>query len=158
MPKKRFKNEEKKGGMRVRTGQAVVVSIPREGVEKIFNSQKEAAAYLNVDRFHVWQELNSFRGGSKTLNRRGVLVMAYEDYKGLTPIRCHQIKSIDPKRMRRKQRVHMLDLYTHEILDTFNSLREAADDLGVAYATSISRCCQGLAKSAHGYKWEYATE
>lgn len=140
----------------MRTGQCVVVSIPREGIEKIFNSQKEAAAYLDVDRFHVWQELNQFRGGSKTLNRRGILVMSYEDYEGLTPIRKHQVDLSGKSRIRKKQRVHMLDLYTHEILDTFDSLHRAADDLGIPYVSSISRCCKGLAQSAHGYKWEYA--
>ena len=140
----------------MRPGNRVVISIPRQGIEKVFNSQKEAAHYLNVDRFHVWQELNSFRGGSKRLNQQGVLVMAYEEYEGLAPVRKHQIKPIDPKRMRRKQRVHMLDLYTHEILDTFDSLHQAADDLGLNYASSISKCCRGLSRSAHGYKWEYA--
>ena len=142
----------------MKTGQAVVVAFPRQGIQKIFNSQKEAADYLQVNRYHVWQEIHQFRGGSKTLNERGALVMTYEEYEGLAPIRPHQTKPTNPLRKRRKQRVHMLDLYTHEILDTFPSLHQAANDLGIPYVTSISRCCRGLAKSAHGYKWEYATE
>ena len=140
----------------MRPGQMIVLTIPKEGIEKIFYSQKEVADYLQVDRFHVWQELNQFRGGSRALNKRGVLIMPYEEHEGLTPIRPHRIKPTDSKRKRRKQRVHMLDLYTHEILDTFESLHRAADDLGIPYVTSISRCCRGLSKSAHGYKWEYA--
>ena len=140
----------------MRPGKMVVVSIPNKGIEKIFNSQKEAAHYLNVDCFHVWQELNQFRGGSKTLNQRGILVMSYEEYEGLKPVRKHQVDLSGKSRIRKKQRVHMLDLYTHEILDTFDSLHRAADDLGIPYVSSISRCCKGLAQSAHGYKWEYA--
>ena len=140
----------------MRPGKVVVVSIPRQGIEKVFNSQKEAAEYLKVDRFHVWQELNQFRGGSKFLNQQGVLVMSYEEYEDLAPVRKHEVKPTDSQRMRRKQRVHMLDLYTHEILDTFDSLHQAAADLGLNYVSSISKCCRGLSRSAHGYKWEYA--
>lgn len=134
----------------------VVVSIPREGVERYFNSQKDAADYLGVDKFHIWSEINQHNGGSRTLQKRGVLVMTVADYEGLSPIRPHHTSSRSRFRGGKGQCVRMLDPDTHEILDCFDSLREAAEDMGVSYISSIVRCCKGLMKQAHGYKWEYA--
>lgn len=133
----------------------VVVSIPREGIEKFFNSQKEAANYLKVDKFHVWSEINNHNGGSRTLQKRGVLVMTVADYEGLSPVRPHYTSPHSRFHGGKGQQVRMLDPDTHEVLDVFESLREAAEDMGVNYISSIVRCCKGKMKLAHGYKWEY---
>lgn len=140
----------------MRTGMRIVVAIPAKGIEKIFESQRAAADYLGVDRYHIWQELNESRGRSRKLHRQGVLVMEYGEYEGLKPVRKHQIKAEGCFSGGKGQRVRMLDPYTHEILDEFESLHEAADDMGVNYVSSISRCCRGKMNVAHGFKWEYA--
>ena len=50
----------------------------------------------------------------------------------------------------------MLDPFTNEILDTFASTAEAAEDIGAKTPNMIGRCCRGKIKMAYGYKWEYA--
>lgn len=136
--------------------QQVVVSIPSQGIEKVFSSQKEAADWLGVDKFHVWAELNEHKSGSRTLQKRGVLVMSYADYRGLSPVRPHRISTDSRFKGSNGQKVRMLDPDTHEVLEVFNSLREAAEDVGVTYISSILNCCKGRMRLAHGYKWEYA--
>lgn len=42
-----------------------------------------------------------------------------------------------------------------EVLETFDSCTLAGESLGVG-ATWISACCLGKAKTAYGFKWEYA--
>ncbi len=41
-----------------------------------------------------------------------------------------------------------------ELIDSFNSISEAARSLGVS-VTSIQNCLKGRSKTAHGYKWKY---
>lgn len=54
--------------------------------------------------------------------------------------------------------VYMLDKNTGEILRTFLSAKNAAEELKKAYNANISRVCRGLRKTAYGYKWAYVPQ
>ena len=119
-----------------------------------FSTQKEIA-----DMFGVHESLvgATIQGGQTVLTRSGVLIYTLAEYEELAPIREHQIIPLPPKKSR-KRAVRMIDRYTHEILDEFESVKEACEDLGVSYTsgyTSIYRSCNGKIPTAYGYKWEY---
>ena len=42
-----------------------------------------------------------------------------------------------------------------EFVRAFRSEKEAVAFCGVTYNAGISRCLNGVAKTAHGYKWKY---
>lgn len=53
--------------------------------------------------------------------------------------------------------VYKIDKITGEILQKYNTLKEAAIDLNLPKATgsNISSCCSGRQKSAYGFFWKY---
>ncbi|MEA2016982.1 MAG: NUMOD1 domain-containing DNA-binding protein [Campylobacterota bacterium] len=55
-----------------------------------------------------------------------------------------------------KKRVSQIDISTGETLSTFESLREASDTTSFSQS-SISKCCSGKQKQAHGFVWKYIT-
>lgn len=65
----------------------------------------------------------------------------------------NKIDYIDP----RKRRVMQLDKNTKEVLKIFDSLKEAADEVGVGYI-NISRVCNGKNETSAGYRWKFADE
>lgn len=122
--------------------------------EIYFRTMDEGAEKLNTTK---WLVCGAIYGRSNTLQRRGIMVYRIEEYEGLEPVRkqrihCSPNASVNDKRCRR---VHMLDPYTCEILDTFDSIADASRDLRVKYSSSVSKCCRGEIPTAHGYKWEY---
>lgn len=42
-----------------------------------------------------------------------------------------------------------------ELLKSFNSIREAADEVGCRHSSNISACCKGKVQHASGYVWKY---
>lgn len=116
-----------------------------------FSTLKEMARQLNSTYDIV---LRTVQGRTTALSDQGVYIYPVEEYDELEPVREHKLGT--PAVIRRvPRRVHMLDRYTNEILDTFASLTEAVEDLGVPNGGSISRACQN-GGAAYGYKWEYA--
>ena len=55
-----------------------------------------------------------------------------------------------------KKRVLQLDKNTNEILNTFESINEAARSLGKTKGSHITEACQGKIKTPYGYKWQYS--
>ena len=58
-------------------------------------------------------------------------------------------------RQYKQKRVNMIDKNTGTILKTFNSMKIAAEQLGI-HKEQISSVCRGERKTAGGYKWRYA--
>lgn len=143
----------KKGNQR---SMRVVVAIPREGVEEVFNSQLEAAKFLNVDKTAVWAHINDYKGGNRGLHKRGVLIMTYEEYFDLTPKREHHIEPFAKQSGANGRRINQLDRYTHEVLATYRNMSDAARKLGLNSITGISKCCRGEIQHSNGFKWEFA--
>lgn len=57
---------------------------------------------------------------------------------------------------RRKLPVVKMDKLTGEVLEEFNSLKDAGKSLGCEKkAKSISKACKGINHTAYGYKWDY---
>lgn len=123
-----------------------------EDKEIYFSTYDEGAEKLNVTKWMVYANLND---KSTSLQRNGIFLYKIEDYQELVPVRQQRIDK--GYSQVRKRKVCMLDPFTCEVLDIFDSLREAADDLGVKFSTNIGKCCRGKVKIAYGYKWEYAS-
>lgn len=55
----------------------------------------------------------------------------------------------------RAKKVNQIDPKTNKIINTFISIRSAMCALNTNRSAGISNCCNGKAKTAHGYKWEF---
>lgn len=53
-----------------------------------------------------------------------------------------------------QRKVEQYDL-DGNLIETFDSCREAARKIGATYHVGISACCLGKQKTAYGYKWKY---
>lgn len=53
------------------------------------------------------------------------------------------------------RKINQLDKNTGEIINTFNSIKEAFCNLGKKYTGTIGDCLRGRSNTAYGYKWEY---
>ena len=120
---------------------------------KEFETQTEAATALGIDSWHIHAALRGTKGGSRLLESRGISFVSYEEYYDLKPIRKHRVKPGDNKK--KTKRVRAIDMYTHEIIDTYNSMTEAAEDTGT-HAPAIRKSCVREGITAAGYKWEFA--
>lgn len=129
----------------------VIVYNYLEDKELEFNSYKEAAKHLGVGAWVIRDLLIGASKTSRKLKNLGVTISLIDEKK----VREHKVGKLPKKTGSRKIKIHVLDLYTNEILDTYNSSREAADDVG-GHHTNITKCCRGTIKNAYGYKWEYA--
>ena len=45
-----------------------------------------------------------------------------------------------------------------EYICSYDTMREACEDLGIPFSGGLSACCLGKQKSSHGYKWFYADD
>lgn len=54
-----------------------------------------------------------------------------------------------------RKSVQMIDKDTNEVLNTFNSLTEAAQFFGKTKINNISSCANGRTHLAYGYKWKF---
>lgn len=126
------------------------------GEEIYFTTQADGALKLGTTRDVVSAALH---GRSNSLDKRGISLFKINEYEDKKPIREHKINN---KRwtsaMCKKRKVYMLDPYTHEKIDFFESITEAVEDLGINPKSigNIGRCCRGEIKTAFGFKWEFA--
>ena len=58
-------------------------------------------------------------------------------------------------KVNQKRPVQSLDLTTGEIISTYESIADAARDLGIVKGNHITEACQGKIKSAYGFRWQY---
>lgn len=130
---------------------AIVVVNKKTDEVKHYNTIQEGIADLG---FLENQFYSALKGKTNKLTNAGYLVYEYAEYYGLTKLREHNT-SVTVKKYDRNIPVYMLDPYTNEILDKFDSIQDAANDIGVNYLIAIKKCCSGIYKTAHGYKWEY---
>ena len=56
---------------------------------------------------------------------------------------------------KRKKSVYMCDIKTHEVLQKFDSAKDAGDFLHKINGSQITACCRGRISSAYGYFWRY---
>ncbi|MTP73642.1 hypothetical protein GMB80_11960 [Turicibacter sanguinis] len=138
--------------MKVPKSNGVIIYFFKENKEIEFSSYVEAAKYLNVGPWIIRGAITGQQKLPKKLVELGVLVTLIET----KPVRKHKQNSIK-KNGRRGTKVHALDLYTNEIIDTYNTVKEAAEDVG-GTRSNITRACRGSINHAYGYKWEYADE
>lgn len=129
----------------------VVVYHYLEDKELEFDSYKEASKHLGVGAWVIRDLVIGASKSSRVLKDLGVTISLIETEQ----VREHKVGKLPKKMGSKKIKVHALDLYTNEILDTYESTREASEDVG-GHHSNITRCCRGDIKSAYGYKWEYA--
>lgn len=75
-----------------------------------------------------------------------------------------QIGEVDPKTIveekpkQEKRFIQQIDIYTEQVVNTFESTRVAAKAMGVATNSHIIEACNGKLEMAYGYKWRYISE
>lgn len=86
----------------------------------------------------------------KIREKRALQKMSPESYKKAlaTKIKNNTLRNIH---------VNQIDMYTGVIIKEWNSLSDAANQLGLK-VSNICKVCQGKRKSTGGYKWEYKQE
>lgn len=121
------------------------------GKEVYFTSYDDGAEKLGISRNVLAANANK---RSFSLEKKGILLRKLEE----CPVREHRIVTNEEDRrgLPKKRKVYMLDPYTHEILDEYDSAVEAVKDLNEKSPSIISKCCRGLVGTAYGFKWEYA--
>ena len=133
----------------------VIVYFVEKDQEMQFANYVEAAQYLGVGKWTVRDAVVNVNH-PKILQRMNIIVSPLE----VEVVRNHHIKTpTHPGRGGAK--VNALDIYTNEIIDTYQTIKEAAMDVNsqakiTSIAGNIIRCCRGKGKQAYGYKWEYA--
>lgn len=80
-----------------------------------------------------------------------VLAEKIEKTKRRKPFSKESVKKRAKKQMKK---VNMLDKNTGEILNTFNSIKEAGEFVSIDHSC-ISRACGGEYKTSGGYSWEF---
>ena len=141
------------GGKLVAKPTRVIMIDANSDQVKEFETQTEAATALGIDSWHIHAALRGTKGGSRLLENKGISFVSYEEYHDLKPIREHRVRPGDSKR--KAKRVHAIDMYTHEIIDTYDSMTEAAEDTDTN-APAIRKSCIKEGITAAGYKWEFA--
>lgn len=132
-----------------RTG--VSLYFTETGKELEFYSIADAARYLNVSPWVIRDVIIGKRENSKILKSLNIIASKI-DYEPVRKINYSEPPKQDGTK---KVRVRLLDLYTNEIIDEYDSVKEAAEDNGVL-PNNITRCCRGEIKYYLGYRWEYA--
>lgn len=101
----------------------------------------------NIEKFNVVNHMD----GNKTNNHYTNL-----EWTDLSGNIRHCIDKIRLNHKNTGRRVNRIDLKTGLIIDTFISLREAFNKIGLTGSVSrISAVCKGKAKEAYGYGWSY---
>ncbi len=67
-----------------------------------------------------------------------------------------EIPTLSKKPNNLQKQVKQLIIPSREIKEIFSSLSDASSKTGFS-SSSISKCCTGKQKKAHGYQWEYVS-
>lgn len=90
---------------------------------------------------------------------KGYVFMYLDEYRNRNKraIICNIIrKKKHVKKLRgNKTKVLKISLETNRIVKEYDSISEAAKEIGVKNGVAISNCCRGVQKTAYGYKWRY---
>ena len=140
-------------GYNLRTGGRKDYTYPpdvRERMSNIKRGQRHTQETIEKIRAAHLGENNHFYGKrhteeSKAKMRRAKLGRKLSEE---TKIKLRQNKP-------NKRMVNQIDPKTHQVINTFSSIRGAADYVGVK-RSNISCCCRGVYATSAGYYWEYA--
>ena len=64
------------------------------------------------------------------------------------------VKAIEKIAEKNSKKLCQLNMETNEIINIYNSIKEAAELLNLDRG-SISKCCNGKRKSVGGFKWKF---
>lgn len=132
---------------------------------KLKDSQWEKAWMLSqnsltVMSWDMWEkEKKTVNKISKELNVEASTIRRYLrqgvrlgkcNYDGEIEILKNQAKASES----RKRKIEQLDLKTLEVIKVYESIAEAAFELGVNHS-NISKVCNGKRETAYGYAWKY---
>jgi len=99
----------------------------------------------------TYLELQSCIDVAKKLNCHSDSVSKVLKNANIPIVDCHKVI-----RQKYSKPVNQYDLKTHELLNTYSSLTEAEQAIGVERGhVHISDCCRGRRKSAYGYYWQF---
>ena len=109
------------------------------------------------------QEFKSIAAAAKFTNIAHTSILKVCQKKGHTAGGFRWSYSEEPLEIRKsiggtKKKILQISKENNEIIQTFNSLTEAAKSLGNKSAGCIGEVCNGKRKSAYGYIWKYLNE
>lgn len=111
---------------------------------------KEIAIALGVDSHTITNYLHGYGIDSSTIYSRANKL---KDNSISQPIAARKAKEINSKS------VYQLNKETDEIINTFNSLSDAARAINKPNGISdISKVCKGKQKTAYGFKWKFVNQ
>lgn len=112
-----------------------------------------------LGRDHVTlEEVLNLRVGKKPIEIDGIRYSSRVEAKHKTGLSMYKIleiaKGASSQHLKKKQ-VAMICLKTHQILQIFETMTQAAKFIKAASASKICMCCKGQRQQAYGYKWSY---
>lgn len=133
--------------------QAVNLVDSNENIIAHFESISDAASQTGQSSTGI---TNTCKGIQKST---GGMIFRYADTNG-NSVMCSFTPTAPPSTRtggRHSYKVDMLDLEGN-LIQTFNSQKDAAAFMGKSSTSVINRCCRGRIGSAYGYVWRYSVE
>ncbi len=126
------------------------LDIRTHAVIKHYPSISQAARETQISRYDILNML----GGK--LSDAGGFLWEYEHKKNLPMVTSKPKPSRNRgARIGRKTPILQIDIKTNQLIQTWNSQTEAAQQLGLHH-TTINKALCGNAMTAGGFKWQYA--
>ena len=113
-----------------------------------YNSIVEAEKFTNIPAYRITSCAN---GQTKSA---GGFLWSYLKEETLTPYKIYSGKNISKDFSHKGKPVYQYDL-DGRFIKKFNTIKEAADEIGKTKCSGISACCKNKQKSAYGYIWSY---
>lgn len=112
-----------------------------------------SAKQKTKDKENIWDEI------TKRKEQGEDRLSVYEDYKNLYSLSGFNKIWYKTKEGIKdfKKKVCKIDIRTNQILDTYESLAEAAEKNNCD-SSSISKVCRGVRNTCKGFKWRYVNE
>ena len=148
-------------------GRFLSISKYKSGYLRVFIANDNNKKYFLVHRLVAMTFIPNPKNLPQVNHKNGVKSdNTVENLEWCTPQEnsVHYLNSLDYKTLQSKRkifsnskRVQQINISTREVINTFNSCRDAAKHLGVVTSGSIGNVASGKEKhkSAHGYFWKF---
>lgn len=118
------------------------VNLPDKNLDKSYN--------LSVHTLVAWLFIGEKPGQNYEVNHKDEN-KTNNYYKNL-----EWLTNKDNIRHSHSKKINQIDPETNEIIKTFDAMIDAVKTIGLKGNGGISKCCNGKAQTAGGYKWAYA--
>lgn len=138
--------------LKARDGKYYTVDLCKQGIRKSHSIHRLVAeTFILNERINVKDEVNHIDG-----NKHNNVLSNLEWVSQRANLEHSIIKLKHFPYGKEPRAVEKIDSETNEIVETYDSIANAARSCGTINArTGITFVCQGLQKTAYGYKWRY---